>query len=875
MRTRTLATAALLALSLLPASPCPAPAQEGVGEYRGAAALGLSLRRLGTTKRVLMVGAHPDDEDTQLLAALALEQGADVAYLSLTRGEGGQNGIGPELHEALGVLRTEELLAARRVDGARQFFTRAYDFGFSKSADETFRHWPREELLRDVVGVIRLYRPDVVVAVFSGTPRDGHGHHQVSAIVAREAFGLAGDSTRFPEQIRAGLHPFKPAKFYRSLRGRADSATVRIALGELDPLVGRSPFQLAMAARSRHRSQDMGAPEPVGPRYGYLMQLDGTPSLGETSIWAGIDTTVGGRTLSPSRRAHPLEIQLSHYTLLLDSLKRSARVLQPAGMVNQLAYALRVLRGEVERVPGSGRLIDPVGTGFMVANERRDAETALTLAAGLVLDATAERARVVPGEEFGVTVTLWNGGTQPVTVGALEPRVPQGWTVVAADSTPLPSGPVAAGAVATRRFRVRVPADAAPTEPYFLRQPRDGDLYRWPGDWSVQGLPFEPAPLQAVARVTVAGAEVPLQNEATFREVDPRQGELRWPVLVVPAMSVLLEPETSILPTGGTQRPLRFRVRLAAAGARPVAGTWRLELPQGWSAHPASGQVTLADGESREVEVSITAPAGVRADSFPLSASFTTGAGQRYTRGVQMVDYPHVRARPLYHPATSVVRAFDVRVPAGLKVAYVEGAGEAGPSILNQLGITPAVLTSDSLAGADLSKYDVIVTGIRAYEVRRDLAATNPRLLEYVRQGGTLIVQYNKYEMVEGRFNPYPITLASPHDRVTDEASPVRILEPNHPVFTTPNRITAADWEGWVQERGLYFARSWDTAYTPLLEMADPGAPPLRGGLLIAKHGQGTYVYTGLAFFRQLPEGVPGAWRLFANLLALGAKGGQ
>jgi hypothetical protein len=370
----------------------------------------------------------------------------------------------------------------------------------------------------------------------------------------------------------------------------------------------------------------------------------------------------------------------------------------------------------------------------------------------------------------------------------------------------------------------------------------------------------------------VAGAELPLAAEATFRDVDKRQGELRRPVLVVPAVSVLLEPETSILPTVSAARPLRFRVRLAAAGARPVSGTWRVSLPAGWRAEPAGGQVTLAPGEPRDVEVAVTAPAGVRAASFPVSASFAAGDGRTYTRGLQLVDYPHVRARPIYHDAASTVRAFDVRVPAGLRVAYVTGAGEEGPGILEQLGITPAVLTADSLAGANLSRYDVIVTGIRAYEVRPDLAASNPRLLEYVRNGGTLIVQYNKYEMVEGHFNPFPLTLANPHDRVTDEAAPVRVLEPASPVFIWPNRIGAADWEGWVQERGLYFAHTWAPEYTPLLEMTDPGEPPMRGSLLLAKYGHGTYVYTGLAFFRQLPEGVPGAWRLFANLLALGSK---
>jgi hypothetical protein len=590
----------------------------------------------------------------------------------------------------------------------------------------------------------------------------------------------------------------------------------------------------------------------------------------EPSIWAGIDTMVGGRTLSPSRAAHPLEMRLARYMLELRDVQRG--VLEPDSLVDGLAKALDTLSPDGGFDPAGGPLTDVAATRFMVYNETRDARAALALAAGLVLDATADRARIVPGEEVGVTVSLWNGGTRPVAVEELAPCVPAGWTVTASDSTPLPAGTVAPGAVASRRFRVRVPADASPTEAYFLRQPRDGDLYRWPGDWTVQARPFEPAPLWADARVAVAGAKVPMEREVSFRDVDPRQGELRRPVLVVPAMSVLLEPESSILPTAGPRQPLRFRVRLAAAGSRPVAGSWRVAVPAGWRAQPDGGPVTLAPGESREVEVTVVAPEGVQPGSVPVSASFTSDAGVKYARGLQVVDYPHVRARPLYHDAASTVHAFDVRVPSGLKVAWVEGAGEVGPTILHQVGIVPSVLTADSLTGADLSKYDVIVTGIRAYEVRRDLAGTNARLLDYVRQGGTLIVQYNKYEMVEGHFNPFPITLANPHDRVTDETAPVRILQPQSPVFTTPNRIGDADWQGWVQERGLYFAHTWDPAYTPLLEMADPGEAPTRGSLLIAKYGQGTYVYTGLAFFRQLPEGVPGAWRLFANLLALGAR---
>ncbi|HEV2146898.1 MAG TPA: NEW3 domain-containing protein, partial [Longimicrobiaceae bacterium] len=405
-------------------------------------------------------------------------------------------------------------------------------------------------------------------------------------------------------------------------------------------------------------------------------------------------------------------------------------------------------------------------------------------------------------------------------------------------------------------------------------------LYDWTGDWNVDGLPFEPAPVRARAAVAVESAELPLTAEATFREVDPRQGELRLPTLVVPAVSVLLEPGASVLAmpltgSGAAPAPLRYRVRLRAEAPGGIAGTLRLALPAGWSAEPQAVPVRFtAPGEQREIELSVRPPAGVAPGDYPVRAVFQAEDGRLFERGVQMIDYPHVRARPLLHDAASRVRAFDVRVPRGLKVAYVAGAGEEGPALLEQLGITPDLLDAEALAGRDLSRYDVIVAGSRAYEVRPDLAAHNARLLEYVRRGGTLIVQYNKYELVEGGFTPFPLTMGRPHDRVTDETAPVRLLDPAHPVLSWPNRITERDFAGWIQERGLYFARTWAPEYTPLLEMADPGEAPLRGGLLVAPYGEGTYVYTGLAFFRQLPEGVPGAWRLFANLLALGADRG-
>lgn len=853
-------------------------AQAVVTEHEGAAALGLALRRLGTSKRVLMIGAHPDDENTAVLSELALRQGADVAYLSLTRGEGGQNLIGPELQEGLGIIRSEELLAARRLDGARQFFTRAYDFGYSRSAQEALQHWPRDSVLADVVEVVRRFRPDVVVSVFSGTPRDGHGHHQAAGIMAREAFQAAGDPQRFPGQIRAGLRAHRPAYLFQSVWRPEGSEPVRISIGDYDPLLGRSNYQIAMASRSRHRSQDMGQPEPIGPRSAAIAVLAGDYP-GGGSFFAGLDSTLSSLAASPISQTSftPPHVEaLRAYEAEIGQARDAFNPLRTTALIPILARAYEQLQKAEHFSEGFEDL------RFAIAAEKAELQDALWNAAGLVFDAQVEAPEIVPGQEFTFSLTVLNGGTDPVTVRALEPLLPQGWHATPQDG--LPGQPLEPGAVRRRAFRVRVADDAQPTEPYYLRAPRQGDLYTWPQDTALRALPFEPPQVRAFASVVVAANTLERNTEAVYVEIDKASGQRRRPVLVVPAVHVAVTPPFAVIPLGGaaaqngsaaTVNAREITVALTSAVESPLSGTLRIELPPGWTAEPASSEVQLQQrGVRRELRFRLLAPASIAPGEYPVRAIFESSDGRRYDRGHTVIDYPHTRPRPLYRSAETGVSVFPIAVAPGLRVGYVEGAGDDGALALRQLGVDVTPLDSETLARGDLSRYDAIVLGIRAYEVRQDLIAHNERLLEYARRGGTVVAQYNKYEYPEGGFAPYELTMARPHGRVTDENAPVRLLDPSHQALSWPNRITEADFTGWVQERGLYFADSWDERYTSMLEMADPGEQPERGSLLVARVGDGWYAYTGLALFRQLPEGVPGAYRLLANLVSLGGRPG-
>jgi LmbE family N-acetylglucosaminyl deacetylase len=800
----------------------------------GVAALASALRQLGSNKRVLMIGAHPDDEDTQLLVLLARGMGAQAAYLSLTRGEGGQNLIGPELGPELGIIRTEELLAARELDGARQFFTRAYDFGYSKSAEETFRFWPRDSILKDVVDIIRRFRPQIIIAAFSGTPADGHGHHQVSAIIARQAFNLLRDSLG------------GPVKFYRSTRGDSAATTLALPVGTLDPILGYSYYQIAMASRSRHRSQDMGQLQRPGPSTARvaLMATKAGASGGaaETSIFAGVDTT----------------IHVPGYAALIDSARAALTPWKPAATVSYLARALHML-------------------GSADAEQRALLERAIAAAAGVAIDGTADDGIVTQGQRLQVEATVWNAGDSTVRVDSVVVGAPAGWIV---DRLDVGAASVAPNAVNSRRFVVTVARDAERSQPYFLRRPltNNGGLYDWSGVApEVRGLPFEPPPVALRVRLIVAGEPVTLTREVVYRYRDQAIGEVRRPLFVTRDLDVAVAPEELLWPLDGTGRtPRRFTITITnrARGSAAAART-QITPPRSWPPVPAESLAFTREDEAKSAVVALAPPETLTPGAYELRAAATGPDARRHEGWLEIIDYPHIRPRALARTSVAEIRAARIALPPLSRVGYVRGAADRVPEALLAVGVPLELLAPDSLARGDLSRYDAIVIGSRAYETEPALAANNGRLLDYVKNGGLLIVQYQQYPFVDGGFAPFPLRIARPHDRVTDENAPVTPLEPAHSVFHYPNEIGPADWRDWVQERGLYFAHDWDSTYVPVLETHDPGPPPppeLKGGLLIAPLGRGTYVYTGLSFFRQLPAGVPGAYRLFANLLGLTRK---
>lgn len=871
---------AVAALPTLPATPAAATGANvlpsvyepaGTGGY---AALDRALAKLATHRRLLVIGAHPDDEDTSALALVSRELGGEAAYLSLSRGEGGQNLVGSDLGEALGVLRTEELLAARGVDGARQYFTRAFDFGYTRSLPETLGKWPEEVLLTDAVRVIRRFKPQVVLSVFGNDGSGGHGQHQAAGHTAYLAFAHSAEAQRETDaEIGA---PWKAAALFRAAWFSPESATVSRPLGGIDPWSGLSILQVAMKSRSQHRSQDMGRLLDLGPRDGKYTFVEGPGGAAGTDLFAGIDTSLAG--MAATLGATPLagEVRRELESAAADiAAARSA--LRPDRMQDAVAPLVRALAALDRAQAACSASALPAGrpVADLVAEKIALGEQALLIASGVALDAWADSAELVAGEPVKLSVALWNAGASPVkplvvgwsgafgAAGAGAPTTGDVQQQLAAHAV------VAPGELVQFEQTMTVDREAPATRPYFLLRPRRGDVYDWSAArYEERGEPFGAPALAAHLELEIAGRHVVFDREAVYRFADQARGEIRRPLAVVPRIEYRVSPEVVVWPRGGPAPEIA--VDLASHLARPLAG----EL----SFAADCGERPTISTPFRIAEPRGTASLRIPAPDCPaagkprvhLVLEATTGDGERARPAAPLLDYPHVPPMPLRGgDGFDLVRA-DIALPKLARIGYVLGASDKVPGLLAEIGLPITLLAAADLDHGDLGRFDAIVVGSRAYETDTALAKANARLLDYVRAGGLMIVQYQQYPFIDGKFAPFPLEIARPHDRITDETAPAKLLVADHPAFTTPNRIGAADWDGWVQERGLYMPGTWDAAYTPLLEFQDPGQSPQKGALLIAKLGKGTYVYTGLAFFRQLPAGVPGAYRLFANLLALG-----
>lgn len=788
------------------------------------------LEHLSVVGSVLYVAAHPDDENTRLIAYLEGERGVRTAYLSMTRGGGGQNLIGAEQDELLGVVRTGELMAARAIDGAEQRFTRMRDFGYSKSSEETLSLWNRQEALDDVVRVIREFRPDVIVTRFPPTG-ETHGHHLASAILAAEAFTKAAD----PAYTTPGLQPWQADRLlYNRSSWSIDETTdtsgwVKLDVGSYDARLGQSYGEIAAASRTMHKSQGFGSAPDPGPIVEYFVPTAGTP------LGAG-DDLLTGLTLDWSR--------FEGTRPLVKALRTAVKRFDPAAPHEVLPQLARV-HALLQDVPDPGW------------RERKQAELAQIMAdcAGLWLTARAERAQVVPGHELKVTLTaihrspaevtlrdvkLLGGAEQTVQGSRLDERTP--WT---------------------SELVLSVPQDTPYTQPHWLREP-PGSFQNTISEPSLRTMPETEPSLQAAFTLDLAGARVTLVRPVAFAWTDPVQGERIQPVEVLPAVTATFDQRARVVLQDG---PVTSRLTLRATSGA-ASGTLRLSAPAGMTVEPQELAFTLTDQTPEQV-VQLRLSAAPDAAPGPLQATVEVGG---VASGLQQVviDYPHLPRRTVLSPATQQLVPVALQRGEVARVGYVAGSGDGVADALRGVGYAVEELTEQSIAAGDLGRFDAIVMGIRAYNTHPRLLALHGPLMTYVAAGGRLIVQYNtnnRFDPLEGAIGPAPFQIS--RKRVTDETAAMVPVDPAHPALHAPNALAEVDFEGWVQERGLYFADAWDEAYQPLFTLHDPGEEPLSGSTLIARHGEGVFVYTGLSFFRQLPAGVPGAYRLLANLLAM------
>ncbi|MEX2336103.1 MAG: PIG-L family deacetylase [Fulvivirga sp.] len=790
----------------------------------------LKLKKLNFLGNVLYLAAHPDDENTRLIAYLSNENLANTAYLSLTRGDGGQNLIGPEISEALGVIRTQELLAARRIDGGKQYFSRANDFGYSKSAKETQEIWNRDQVLSDVVWIYRTFRPDVIITRFPPDARGGHGHHTASAILAEEAFMLSADKGAFEDQLKH-TQVWQPKRLYTNT-GRwwnpnmtgDEEGVISIDVGGYNPLLGKSYTEIAALSRSQHKSQGFGATGSRGEELEFLEYRIGTPA--EETIFEGIDTS-WKRVSGGEKIGKLIEKAIDAYN--------SA---QPSSI---MPYLLEV-RLEIKK------LDDDYWRTFKL----QEVDKLIKAVLGLYLEVVASDYSVTPGDKIALSVEVINRSDFPVRLEQVK------YNALADTTTGLD---LQNNKKITFETRLEIPADKRYSRPYWLRQPGALGMYKV-DDRQLVGKPENGAAIPVHFMMSIGGQQIQYQIPVVYKWNDPVDGEQYRPFEITPPVFANISESVYIFPEH-QEKSIDITLK---AGKSAIKGKLSLQIPSGWSISPRHHNFSLSrKGEEVQYKFKLQPPEGQSTGTIKAVAEIN---GKTYSHSLNNIDYNHIPTQVLIPEAEARVVKIDIK-KRGEVVGYIHGAGDAIPAALREIGYHVREMTAGQVTPDNLEQLDAVILGVRALNTNDRISYYMNDLLKYVENGGTLIVQYNTNSRLKtNSFAPYPIKIS--RDRITDESARVKILKPDHPAMTTPNKITGEDFEGWVQERGLYFPDEWDDHYTALLSSHDNGESPKKGGLLVAKYGKGYYVYTGYSWFRELPAGVPGAYRIFVNLVSLG-----
>ena len=787
----------------------------------------LGLKKLNTLGSVLYVAAHPDDENTRLLTYMAKERLYRTGYLSVTRGDGGQNLIGDEQGTELGLIRTQELLAARRIDGGEQFFTRAFDFGFSKTTEEALRIWDREKILHDVVWVIRKFQPDVIITRFPEDSRAGHGHHSGSAVLAHEAYKAAGDPARFPEQFKLGVKPWKAKRIvWNSYNFGNTNLTsenqFKFDIGVYNALLGKSYGEIAADSRSQHKSQGFGVPRARGQAFEYFTPIEGEP-IG-SDLFEGVNTT---------------------WNRVKDGRKIQARV-------SQLINSYSILNPE-KSVPGLVELYKEISLledEYWKSQKLREVLQLIEACSGLWLEATTNAPYAIQNDSLRFNFAL----NSRQASGIVLKKIKINGFDTAYIQTLEPNRNI------TFSKTILIPSSKPITQPYWLEEEmNEGNFIV--KDPALIGAPESKPAFEAQFTVEIAGMDFNFSRTVQFKSTDPVKGELYNPVTVLPAATGRFEPSVVLL---NSESEKVFDVVTRAQNRVSIPGKPLLQTPANVAINLRSNSNSIYTYQVKRLKTE------TQINSSRLS--FNTDGKSQPAYELRTISYDHIPRLDYFHVPTLKLVTADIRI-AGKRVGYIEGAGDRVPDALAQMGYEVLILKEKDITSSVLSTLDAVITGIRAYNVHSYLADKYEVLMDYVKEGGNLIVQYNTSNFIssiKSRIGPYPFNIT--RNRVTEEKAKVNFLNPSHNVLNYPNKITAADFDSWVQERGIYFAGDLDSRYQTVFSMQDTGEPEQKGSLIIADHGRGKFVYTGLVFFRQLPAGVPGAYRLLANIIALNKK---